>query len=123
MNVPAAGAQIRGEALVVLHVAGAVQMTQVVFPFELGKQDGGRLAEEIHQHIEAAAVGHADDDFFDGGRTGLLNEVIEQRYQRVATLEREALLPNILRVQIALEAFSRGELPENVSALLDTEAV
>ena len=37
-------------------------MAQVIFPFELGEQHRGRLSQHVHQHIEAAAVGHADDD-------------------------------------------------------------
>ena len=63
-------------------------------------------------------MGHADDDFLDAGCAGLLNEVIQQRDQRVAAFEREALLADVLRVQVALEAFGRGELPQDVAALV-----
>ena len=53
----------------------------------------------------------------------LLDEVIQQRHERLAAFEREALLPDVLGVQVALEALGRRELPEDVAALLGAEAV
>ena len=63
MHVAGRRLQVRGEALVVLHVAGALLVGHVVLAFELGEDVRRRLAQQIHQHIEAAAVGHADDHF------------------------------------------------------------
>ena len=47
-----------------------------------------------------------------------LDEVIEQRDQCIAALQREALLADVLGVQVALQPFGGGELPQNVAPLL-----
>ena len=46
-----------------------------------------------------------------------LHQLIEQRDEAVAALQREALLTDVLGVQIALQAFGGRELPENVLLL------
>ena len=51
----------------------------------------------------------------------LLDEIVEQRDQRVAAFEREALLADVFGVQVALEAFGGGELPEDVPLLFGRE--
>src|SRR2546430_1642923 len=66
---------------------------------------------------------HADDHFLDAGGAASLYEVIEQRNERIRALEREALLADVLGVQVALEAFGGRELPEDVALLFGTEAV
>jgi hypothetical protein len=123
MYVAAGSAQVGREALVVLHVARAFQSLQVVHTFELRKQHRGRLAQQVHQNVQPSAVSHADDHLFDGRRAAALNEVIEQWDQRLASLEREALLTDILRVQVALEPFRRRDLPQDVPAFLRREPV
>ncbi len=55
------GRNVRREALVVLHVAG--RQVVDVLAFEFGEQVSRHLAERIDQHVQTAAVGHADDDF------------------------------------------------------------
>ena len=66
---------------------------------------------------------HADDDFLDAGGSAALHDVVEQRDQCVAALEREPLLADVLRVQIALEPLCGRELPQEVQALVVGEAV
>ena len=51
-----------------------------------------------------------------------LDELVEQRDQAVAAFEREALLADVLRVQIALEAVGLRQLLEDVLLLLGAEA-
>ena len=41
----------------------------------------------------------------------------------VAALQREALLADVLGVQVALQAFRGGQLPQNVLLLIDAEAM
>ena len=65
---------------------------------------------------------HADDGLFDAGLAALLHQVVEQRDEAVAALEREALLAHVLGVQVALQPLGRGQLPEDVLLLLDAEA-
>ena len=68
-------------------------------------------------------MGHADDDFLDADDTGALDQVIEQRNERVAAFEREAFLADVLGMQVALESFGSRELPEDVPALVGGKAV
>ena len=64
---------------------------------------------------------HADDAFLDALLPALLDEIVEQRNQRIAAFEREALLADVLGVQVALETFGRRELPEDVLLFLGRE--
>src|SRR5690606_27553969 len=57
----AARGQVAGETVVVLDVAVAQRLD--VLAFEFGKQVAGHLAHDVDQHVQAAAVGHAHDDF------------------------------------------------------------
>src|SRR6185312_10872074 len=105
-------------ALVILHIARALEMAQIVGALELRKERRRGFAEEIHQDVEAPAVGHADHDFLDLRAAAALDEVVEERQERVCALEREAFLAHVLRVQVALESLGGGELPEDVALLL-----
>ena len=123
MDIAARRAQVRREALVILDVAGAFRGVVLELAFELGEKHRGRLAEHIDQHVEPAAMRHADDDFLDARGPASLHDVVEQRDQCVAALEREPLLADILCVQIALESLCSRELPQEVQALVIREAV
>ncbi len=80
-------------------------------PSNSDEQHRRRLAQHVDQHVEAAAMGHADDHVLDAGRAAPLHQVVQQGDQRIAAFEREALLADVLGVQVALEAFGGGELP------------
>ncbi|MBV6417509.1 MAG: hypothetical protein CMLOHMNK_02230 [Steroidobacteraceae bacterium] len=64
---------------------------------------------------------HADDALFDSRAAAVADQVVEQRDQSIAALEREALLADVLGVQVALEAFGRRQLPEDVLFLPGAE--
>ena len=49
-------------AQVVLHVAGAVRAARVEVALELAEDLRVGLADDVGQHVQPAAVGHADDD-------------------------------------------------------------
>ncbi len=98
-------------------------MTQVVGAFELREQRRRRLAEKIHQDVQAPAMRHADHDLLDFRATALLDEIIEERQERVAAFEREALLADVAGVEIALQPLGGSELPEDVALLLRREAL
>ncbi len=117
VHVAARRAQIRREALVVLHVARALQVRGVVLAFEFVEQHRGRFAQHVHQHVEPAAMRHADDAFLDALLSTLLDQIVEQRDQRVAAFERETFLTDVLGVQVALETFGGGQLPQQVLLL------
>ena len=65
---------------------------------------------------------HADDDLFDSGRTGALDQFIHRGDEGLTTLEREALLADILGVQEALEPLGRGQPLEDMQLLGGTES-
>jgi hypothetical protein len=66
---------------------------------------------------------HADDGLLNPGLAAVLHQLVEQWDQAVAAFEREALLADILGMEITLQAFRRGQLPENVFLLLGAEAI
>src|ERR1700740_578151 len=117
MHVARGGTQVRGESLVIFDVAGALEVAQVVCALELREERRRRFAEKIDEDVEAPAMGHADHDLFNPGAAAPLNEVIEQRQQGVATLEREALLADILGMEVALQPLGGRHLPEDVALL------
>ena len=123
MHIAALRAQVGGETLVIFDVAGTGEVRGVVLALELREQHGGRLAEHIDEHIEAAAVRHADDELLGSERTTGLDHIVEQRDQCIAAFERKTLLADVLRVQVTLETFGSGELPENVTALFRRESM
>ncbi len=77
-------------------------------PLEFGKQHAGLLAQNIHQHVQSAAVRHADHGFLHALLTGALQQMIEQRNQCLAAFQRKALLSDIFGVQIAFQRFRGG---------------
>ncbi|MNI15840.1 hypothetical protein D3C73_691460 [compost metagenome] len=103
----ATGGQVGGEAVVVLHVA--VGQAFGVFAFELGEQVAGHLAHDVHKQVQATAVGHADHDFLDAVFTGVVHHFVHRGDEAFAAFQREALLADVLGVQVALEAFGGGQ--------------
>ena len=111
------------EAHVVLHVAGVDRAVVVLeLAFELVEELRRGLAEDVDQHVEAAAVGHADHDFLDAVVAGGADDVVDHRDQAVAAFEREALLADVLGVQVALEAFGGRERFEHADLLVLLQA-
>ncbi len=123
MHVTCRGAQVCRESLVIFHIPRALEVAQVIAALELREQRRGCLAEQIHQDVQPAAVGHADDDLLHPGGPAALNQIVQQRNERVAAFEREPLLADVFRVQVALEPLRRRQLPEDVALLLGAEAV
>jgi hypothetical protein len=121
--VAARSAQIGREALVVLHITRTLEMAQVVHALEFGEQGRRSLTEQVHQHVQPPAVGHADDDLFDRRGTAALDEIVQKRDERIRAFKGKAFLAHVLRVQIALEALGGRELPQDVPALLGGKAV
>ncbi len=109
VHVAVGRAHVRRVAFVILHVARALEPREVVSALELGEQIFRGLAEHVDEHVEPAAVRHADHDFLHALLARPLNEVVEHRDQRLAALERETLLADEARVQVPLDAFRARE--------------
>src|SRR5690606_19882759 len=114
---------VRREALVILDVAGTLQMVGVIVPFEFREQHLRRFAEHVDQHVETAAMRHADHHLFDVALSGALNQIVDQWDQAVAAFQRKALLRRILGRQVALEPFSGAEVTQDGLALIVRKTV
>src|SRR5580704_6861985 len=123
MHVPVAGAYIRRKTLVIFDVAGTLHVVDVLLALELGEQFRGSLTEYVDEYIEAASMCHAEHELFDTGPSTLLNQVVERSNQRIAAFQREALLPDVLGVQVALQSFGRRKLAEQIATLIGAEAM
>ena len=71
------------------------------------------LAQDIGEDVEAAAVGHAHDDLLDAVARAFLDDLVEDRDDGFAALERKALLADVAGVeefleQLALEQVARA---------------
>ena len=109
-----------GEAEVVLDVAGAD--CGVDLAFELSEQRPGMLAEDVHQHVEPPAMGHADHRLAHPAAPGVLNDFVEERNEVLAAFERESFLTDILAMQVVLELAGRGDPAQDVALLVRVEA-
>ena len=79
-------------AEMVLHVAGAFDFVgRRRAALEFVEQRAVRLAHHFGEHVETAAMRHADDDLFDAEIAAALDDLLERRDQRLAAVEAEAL--------------------------------
>ena len=108
-----------GGAQVVLHVAGAVCLRRVLVALELGEDLGVGLADDVGQHVEAAAVRHADDDLGQLVLGALVDDGVHHRDHRLRALQREALLSDVLGREEGLERLGGVQLAQDVLLLRD----
>jgi hypothetical protein len=102
---------------VVLHVARARLRADRDGSLELAEDLAVGLAGDVGEHVEAAAVGHADRAPSRPARRAL-QDLVEQRDERLAALEREALLADVLGLQERLEGLGLVELVEDAQLLV-----
>ena len=100
MNRATARADVRAEALVVLHVAGRQIFWRSVV--KLSEQVLGQFAHGVDQHIQAATVGHADHNFLHAFFTRSLDELVNGCNEGFATFQRETFLTDIFSVKKTL---------------------
>jgi hypothetical protein len=110
-------------AQVVLDVARALARQRQQHALELAEDRVPALAQDVGQHVEPAAVRHADHDLLDALLGRALDELRKNRDQRVRALEREALVAHVLRVQEALEVLGAVQALEQLEARLVREPV
>ena len=109
------------ETHVVLDVAGRQVGCRLALEFR--EQHRRRLAQRIHQHVQPAAVRHADDDLLCALRGRDTHQFVHGDDGRFAALEREALLADILGMQVALHRFGRRHAFQEALAVFDRVAV
>mmetsp|Transcript_60761 Transcript_60761/g.169866 ORF Transcript_60761/g.169866 Transcript_60761/m.169866 type:complete len:213 (+) Transcript_60761:2263-2901(+) len=86
--------------------------------FELGEHLHQRLAEDVRQHVEAAAMGHADDTLRQPELTGLLDGVVHACDSRLCPIDAESLRRLVLVVKERLEHVDGCEVLVDVEHFL-----
>src|SRR5262249_13382519 len=101
-------------AEMILHVAGALDLIRGRgTALELVEDGAMRFAHDLRQHVESAAVGHADDDLFHPERAAALDYLLERRDHRFGAVETEALGAGELQIAEFLETFGLDQLVED----------
>ena len=114
VDVVAVEDAVGGGAEVVLHVARAFHVVGGEgAALELVEQRPVRLAHHLGQHVQAAAMGHAEHDLLHAEIAAALDDLLERRNQRLAAVEAEALGAGVAHVEELLEAFGLDELVED----------
>ena len=96
---------------VVFHIAilAAAEFLGIEEVLELPENHARGFFDEIGKNIEAAAVGHAHDDFEHARGGAVLENRVEGDHERLAAFEGEAFLTDEFRVDERLESFGLVE--------------
>ena len=98
----------------VLHVARALDFVRRVgAALELVEDGAVRLAHDLGEHVQAAAMGHAEHGFLKAEMTAALEDLFQRRDQRFTAVEAETLGALELDVEELLVAFGFDELGED----------
>ena len=104
-------------AQVVLHVTAADVFLGLLVG-ELAEDLAGVFAHDVDEHVQTAAVGHADHHLADLLASGFLERQVDQRDERLGAFEGEALGAQKLAVDELLEELGVGQLGEDVELLV-----
>src|SRR6266850_4960871 len=88
---------------------------------EFVKQRAVRLAHDLGQHVEPAAMRHAQNDFLHAEIATALDDLLERRDQRFSAVEAEALGAGELEVAEFLKAFGLDQLVQDRATALAGE--
>ena len=113
----------RARAVVVLDVARAADgqaLDDVVAgpALELGHDRRVVAPQHVREHVQAAAVRHADDGLGDAGLGGQHDHLVEHQHHHVEALDRELLLAEERAVQVVLERLDAQQAVEDVAPLV-----
>ncbi len=113
-------------AEVVLHVAAAAffasnDRVDRSLALELAQDRLVRAADDVREHVEAATVRHADDDFVRSGARGDLDRLVEHRHHHVEPLDRELLLAEKRAAQVLLHPLHLCQPLEQMQLLVVAE--
>ena len=123
ISLPAAGHELARLAQVVLDVAGALHGVGGDVVLELPEQLPVGLADDVDQHVQPAAVGHAEHRRVEGRVGGVGQEGVEERDRRLGALDAEALLGDVAGGEELLERLGRVEAVEDVQLLVPVDGV
>src|SRR6201995_921353 len=86
------------------------------------KQRAVRLAHHLGQHVEAAAMRHAEHDLLYAEIAAALDDLLQRRDQRLGAVETEALGGGELDVEKLFKAFGFDQLVQDRAAPFAGEA-
>ena len=113
---------VRGRAQMILHIARTIDgVGGEGAALEFVEDGAVRLAHDLGQHIEAAAMGHAQHDLLHAQRAAALDDLLQRRDHGLAAIKAEALCAGETQVAETLEAFGLHELGENGALALAGE--
>ena len=114
---------VRRRAEMIFDVAGALDRVGIGrAALEFMEQRAMRLAHHLGQHVEAAAMRHADHDLLHAEIAAALDDLLQRRNQRFAAVEAEALGAGEFEVAEFLEAFGLDQLHQDRAPALAGEA-
>ena len=114
MNFVVVELAIRRGAEVIFDVARALDFVRRRGAALEFMEDGAmRLGHHLRQHVEPAAMGHADDDLAHAERAAALDDLLQRRNHRLAAVETEALGAGEFQVAEFLEALGLDQLVED----------
>ncbi|MNB92607.1 hypothetical protein D3C75_397120 [compost metagenome] len=116
VDVAARGGEVGGEAHVVLHIPCAPGFP--VLAGEFVEQVLGALAQHVDQHVQATAVGHADDSLLAALLTGAADKLFEHGHHGIAPFQGETLGPRELGPQVFFQPFGGSQALEEAGLLL-----
>ena len=101
-------------AQMILHVARTLHLGRIgAAAGEFVEKLAIGLAHHVGEHVEAAAMRHADDDFFDAERAAALDDLLQRRDHRLAAVEPEALGAEESQAREFLETFGLDQLVQD----------
>ena len=115
--VAAARDVFAGRAHVILHVAGAENAARVDI-FKSGKDFFGGTLGHVRDHVQAAAMAHAHDQFASAQTRAGVEKLVHQRNQRGDAFQRKALAAEIALLHDLLEDVGADEQIKNARFLV-----
>ena len=114
VNLVAVEFAVGGGTEMVLHVAGTFDIVRLErTALELVEHGAVRLAHDVGQNVKAAAVGHAEHDFFQTVLAAALDDLLKCRDQRFTAVEAETLGALETHVEELLVTFGFDQLGQN----------
>ena len=107
----------------IFEVARSFHFLRVDVALEFFKKQFGGLAKYVDEHVDTAAVRHANHEFLQSRAAADLNQLVEHRNQALTAFEGESLLPNVAGVQVAFDALGSRQLPEQPASLSFAEHI
>ena len=101
-------------AEMVFDVARALDVVRVDrIALEFGEDRGDGLADEIGEHVEPAAMRHADHEFAEAELGAAPEDRFERRHQQLGAFEAKPLGAGVTAIEEALEGLGPGQARQN----------